>query len=68
MLLAVRACAAEGMEHTDARASTDRMMCAAIQLDSVEAGIIAESVEDGAGIRRAHEDACDWLRRRHESG
>ena len=32
------------------------------------AAIIAESIEDGAGIRRAHSDVMDWLRRRHESG
>ena len=68
VLVAVRACAVEGVEYTDARAVSNRMKCASIQLDSVAADIIAESMEDVAGIRRAHKDVCAWLRRRHESG
>ena len=44
------------------------MLLASIQLNSVAAHIIAESMEDSAGIRRVHSDVCDWLRRRRESG
>ena len=44
------------------------MTMASIQLNSVEAAIIAESMEDGAGIQQAHKDVSDWLRRRHDSG
>ena len=43
-------------------------MLAAIQLNSVVARIIAKSIEDGAGIRRAHQNAMQWLRRRIEAG
>ena len=44
------------------------MMLAAIQPNSVAALIIAESMEDGSGIRCAHQDAMEWLRRRVEAG
>lgn len=64
----VRDCARESKEYTGERAASSRMMMAAIELGSVASEIIAESMEDGAGSRRAHEDVCDWLRRRHESG
>ena len=43
-------------------------MLAAIQPNSVAAAIIAKSLEDGAGLRRAHEDAMDYQRRRHKAG
>jgi hypothetical protein len=56
------------MEYTDEKKGSDRLMLVAIQPNSVAALIIAESMEDGAGIRRAHQDAMEWLRRRVEAG
>ena len=63
-----RSCYEGGREYTGEKTGSDRLMLAAIQPDSVAALIIAESMEDGAGIRRAHQDAMHWLRRRQESG
>jgi ribosomal protein S3 len=56
------------MEYTGEKKGSDRLMLAAIQLNSVVARIIAKSMENGAGIRRAHQNAMQWLRRRIEAG
>ena len=68
VLCDARACAQKGVEYTDKKTGSDRMTMASIQLNSVEAAIISESMEDGAGIQRVHKGVSDWLRRRHDSG
>ena len=62
------ACTQKGVEYTGTKTGSNRMTMSSIQLNSVEAAILAESMEDGAGIQRAHKDVSDWLRRRHDSG
>ena len=64
----VRQVEREMVPYTGVRQSSSRERLMAVPLDSVGASIIAKSMEDGAGIRRAHADAMDWLRRRHEAG
>ena len=64
----VRECAKEGTVYTGERTGSPRTELMAIPLGSVAAAIIAESMEDGAGIRRAHLDVLDWLYQRVESG
>ena len=64
----VRRADREMVPYTGVRKQSSRVMLRAVPLDSIGAAIIAESMEDGSGIRRAHSDAMDWLRRRHESG
>ena len=68
VILNARSCYEKGQEYTGEKTGSDRLMLAAIQPGSVAALIIAESMEDGAGIRRAHADAMHWLRRREEAG
>ena len=68
IILDARSCYEKGEEYTGEKRGSDRMMLAAIPPGSVAALIIAESMEDGAGIRCAHADAMHWLRRRQEAG
>ena len=68
VLCDAQACAQKGVEYTGEKTGSNRMTMALIQLNSVEAAIIAESMEDSAGIQRTHKDMSDWLRRRHDSG
>ena len=68
MIRDARQCAANGVEYTGEKATSPRTMLVAIPLDSPAARIIAESMEEGAKIRRAHQNVLDWLRRRHEAG
>ena len=64
----VRKCTKDGTQYTGRIDASPRNQLMSIPLNSVAAAIIAESMEDGAGIRRAHSNAMDWLRRRKESG
>ena len=68
VLCDARACTQKGVEYTGNKTGSNCMTMASIQLNSVEAAIIAELMEDGAGIQRAHKDMPDWMRRRHDSG
>ena len=68
VLTAFRKCKKDMVRYTGERAPSHRQMLIRVPLGSTAAEIIAESMTDGAGIRRAHSDAMDWLRRRHESG
>ena len=64
----VRACASDGVVYDSNKAVSDRLKLMAVTPNSVAALLFAELSEDGAGIRRAHEDVLFWLRRRRESG
>ena len=52
-----RRCYEAGVEYTGKKTESDSLMLASIQPNSVAAFIIAGSMEDGSGIRRAHQDA-----------
>ena len=63
-----RRCAKDGVKYEDEKKHSPCTMLVAIPLDSPPARIIAEAMEDGNGIRRAHADVMDWLRRRNDGG
>ena len=63
-----RQCAKDGVKYNGKKNHSPRTMLAAIPLDSPAGRIVAEAMEDGNGIRRAHADVMDWLRRRHDRG
>ena len=64
----VRTCNEECRVYNPERTPSDRLMLAVIQPNSVVTAIIAKSMEDGAGLRRAHEDDMDYQYRWHEAG
>jgi len=68
VLVDVRACARDGVVYDPSRASSNRLMLTAIKPNTVAALIIAEAMEDGSGIRGAHEGVMNWLRLRRNCG
>ena len=68
VISSVRECAKVGFKYSGERTHTARPTLHAILMDSPAALIIAKAMVDGNGIRQAHVDVMDWLRRRYDSG
>ena len=63
-----RECAKNGWQYTGDKATSSRVMLAAIPLNSPAARIIADTMEGGGTIKRAHANCMAYLWARHEAG